>query len=313
MKKLLSIVLLMALPFSFAACEGNQTQISSDVSSEVVSSDETESMDDSSPDSSEETVYVPSGNEDRIRIVEWNLLATYYGGSSPALRIGGIDHMLKTYEPDICGFVECCDKWRLSLRGSKAYNENYSIVYNEKATSYRTTGMDAVVYRKDKYKHIEHGGYIYNDGRGDERGFTWAVLEEIANGRRILVVVTILAPEDNAVQTRVTEMEQLTEQIAELRKTHNYPLILLGDFNACDDEPGMAELMENNNVYMTRTAAENVLRDTNTIGGAERGWIIDFTFVDKDYFYPLTYSTMEDEVEGTSDHHPSYSDLLWKE
>ena len=260
-----------------------------------------------------ETVYVPTGNEDKIRIVEWNLLATYYGGSSPALRIGGIDHMLKTYEPDICGFVECCDKWRLSLRGSKAYNENYSIVYNEKATSYRTTGMDAVVYRKDKYKHIEHGGYIYNDGRGDERGFTWAVLEEIANGRRILVVVTILAPEDNAVQTRVTEMEQLTEQIAEIRKTHNYPLILLGDFNACDDEPGMAELMANNNVAMTRTEAENILRDTNTIGKADRGWIIDFTFADKEYFYPLTYSTMEDKVEGTSDHHPSYSDLLWKE
>ena len=311
MKKWLSIILLMALPFSFASCGNTTTQTTSDTPSQAASSQEESTQETSSELA--ETVYVPTGNEDKIRIVEWNLLATYYGGSSPALRIGGIDHMLKTYEPDICGFVECCDKWRLSLRGSKAYNENYSIVYNEKATSYRTTGMDAVVYRKDKYKHIEHGGYIYNDGRGDERGFTWAVLEEIANGRRILVVVTILAPEDNAVQTRVTEMEQLTEQIAEIRKTHNYPLILLGDFNACDDEPGMAELMANNNVAMTRTEAENILRDTNTIGKADRGWIIDFTFADKDYFYPLTYSTMEDEVEGTSDHHPSYSDLLWKE
>ena len=310
MKKLLTVILLMAMPFAFAACGASQGQ--NDGYSQIVSQ-EPASEDASVPDASEETAYVPSGNEDKIRIVEWNLLATYYGGSSPVQRIGGVNHMLKTYEPDICGFVECCDKWRLSLRGSTAYNESYAIVYNEKATNYRTTGMDAIVYRKDKYSHVEHGGYIYNDGRGDERGFTWAVLEEIENGRRILVVVTILAPEDNAVQTRVTEMEQLTQQISQIRKTHNYPLILLGDFNACDYEPGMAELMANNNVAMTRTDAENVIVDGNTIGRGDRGWIIDFTFADKDYFYPLTYSTMEDEVEGTSDHHPSYSDLLWKE
>lgn len=306
-------MLLLALPFSFAGCQENPAQISSDASSQVVSTEETSSEEVSATDSSDEPAYVPSGNEDKIRIVEWNLLATYYGGADPMTRISGVDQMLKNYEPDICGFVECCDKWRIALRASEAFRNNYSIVYNEKGTAWRTTGMDAVVYRKDKYKHIEHGGYIYNDGRGDERGFTWAVLEEIENGRRILVVVTILAPEDNAVQTRVTEMEELTEQIAELRKTHNYPLILLGDFNACDYEPGMAELMANNNVAMTRTDAENIILDANTIGSGERGWIIDFTFADKDYFYPLNYSIIEDEVKGTSDHHPSYSDLLWKE
>ncbi len=315
MKKLLSVLLLMALPFSFAGCEGDSAQTQSDVSSEIVASqEETSSEATSTTDSSTESVYVPSGNEDKLRIVEWNVLATYYGGSDPMKRVQGIDQMLTTYEPDICGFVECCDKWRLALRVNETFRNNYSLIYNEKATVYRTTGMDAIVYRKDKYKEVTHGGYVYkNDGRSDERGFTWAVLEEIENGRRILVVVTILAPDDNAVQTRVLEMEELTEQIAELKKTYDYPLLLLGDFNACDYEPGMAELMANNNVAMTRTDAENVLADGNTIGRGDRGWIIDFTFADKDYFYPLTYSTMEDEVEGTSDHHPSYSDLLWKE
>lgn len=312
MKKWLSIILLVALPFSFASCGNTTTQTPSDTPPQATSSQEESSKETSSEPV--ENLYVPTGNEDKIRIVEWNLLATYYGGSNPVERAGGVDQMLKNYEPDVCGFVECCDKWRIALRTSEAFRNNYAVIFNEKATAWRTTGMDAVVYRRDKYKEITHGGHVFErDGRDDERGFTWAVLEEIENGRRILVVVTILAPEDNAVQTRVNEMEELTEQIAEIRKTHNYPLILLGDFNACDDEPGIAELMANNNIAMTRTEAENILRDTNTIGGEERGWIIDFTFADKEYFYPLTYSTMEDEVEGTSDHHPSYSDLLWKE
>ncbi len=254
--------------------------------------------------------FIPTGDEDMLRIVEWNLLSPEVGASDPKTRFDGVEEMFETYKPDICGFCECCTRWRDALENYDYIDENYALVYNEFATYYRATAMCVVVYRKDKFKEIDHGGALFTrDGRSDERGLNWVALEEIETGRKILVAMTHLAP-DGPDEVRAIEMEELTEQIAEVRQIYNYPLIVIGDFNAYAEDMGMDEFQTNNNVAMTRTAADNVIVDGPTCGGK---WIIDFTFADKRFFHVLNYSTIDGEPENVSDHNPSYSDLLWKE
>lgn len=255
--------------------------------------------------------FVPTGDEDSLRIVEWNLLSPKVGASDPKTRFDGVEYMFETYQPDICGFLECCNQWRDALTEYDYFAENYKLIYNEFASYYRATSMCVVVYRKDKFKEIDHGGALFTrDGRGDERGLTWAALEELETGRKILVAMTHLAP-DGPDSVRAIEMEELTEQMAEVRQTYNYPLIVIGDFNAYPEDEGMDEFQTRNNIAMTRTAADNVIVDGPTCGGK---WIIDYTFTDKRFFHVLNYSTTEDDViKEVSDHNASYSDVLWKE
>ena len=253
--------------------------------------------------------FVPTGDEDSLRVVEWNLLSPEIGASEPETRFEGVEYLFENYNPDICGLVECCHRWRDALEGYDYFAENYALIYDEFASYYRATGMSVVAYRKDKFKEIDHGGTLFTrDGRTDERGIMWAALEEIESGRKFIVAITHLAP-DGADEVREIEMEEFTEQMAEIRQIYNYPLLVIGDFNAYPEDIGMAEFQVNNNVAMTRTEAENIIADGPTCGR----WIIDYTFADKRFFYPLNYSTIDGTPAEVSDHNPSYSDLLWKD
>lgn len=144
--------------------------------------------------------------------------------------------LIQDYRPDICTIQECSPD--TTRKVEDALPLILSDVYGEACSHEAERNFNAIFYRKDQYLEIESGYHVYDgcEGRpgGRSKAVTWAVLERIADGKRIGVACTHfwfkhLSEEDDLL--RLQNAKELEKICRQMQERYDVPVIVAGDFN----------------------------------------------------------------------------------
>lgn len=189
-----------------------------------------------------------------IRFVTNNILQQYIKPSwnRQADLIGGFLLM----DADIYALQECDGSyWHKTYKLNEELEKmGYAVVTDNLNT------VNPIFYKADKFKLIEGGFKTYNvEGaeKKQERWYSYAVLEEKASGKMLIVMSThfIAGSSTDFLEThRQTCAKEIPTFTAELQKKYpNAPVIIGGDFNStCETES-----------YKILSAAFNSARESN--------------------------------------------------
>ncbi|MDQ7993182.1 MAG: endonuclease/exonuclease/phosphatase family protein [Propionicimonas sp.] len=180
--------------------------------------------------------------------------------------------------PDIIGFQENEGPDRLpqqhlaGLLGDYAWAEPGSPV--------------PIAVRADSFRVVESGVTDLESGpracrsgdRTDGRQVTWALVEEIATGRRLWVFNTHLHPFDTArcAAMRAENVDRLLAVVAERNPDGELPHLVIGDFNAFGDErrSGFRHHLDAMAAAGMVDSHEIAAEDTSDVpGAASAGWM----------------------------------------
>lgn len=184
------------------------------------------------------SVNIPERDDpNAIRFVTNNILQQYISPSWNRLAdiIGGFSLM----DADIYALQECDGSyWHKTYK----LNEELAKMGYEVVTDNLNT-VNPIFYKADKFKLIEGGYKTYSvEGveKKQERWYSYAVLEEKATGKQLIVLSThfIAGSSDFLENHRQTCAKELPTFTAELQKKYpSAPVIIGGDFNSnCNTE-----------------------------------------------------------------------------
>ena len=140
--------------------------------------------------------------------------------------------VLTVLKPDVIGLQECSANSRGSSSvvptlAKYSYAEVAVTVTNSNKINYTP-----LFYNKDRLKVIDSGYHPYSDGANDKsKSITWAVFEDISNGKRFAVCSTHFYYKAEAEAARILDAEQLLEVNRSIVQKYNCPVISGGDLN----------------------------------------------------------------------------------
>jgi len=169
-----------------------------------------------------------------MRIYDQNVWGNYNSENRIANRNSLIVGLIHKYLPDICCFQECNPS--TSRAGDKDIQLLLKDQYEEACPEKSKLNFTPVFYRRDTIKLIENG-YVLFEGLNDRnsKSFTWALLEEISSGKRMIAVSFHFwwkwESEIDELQ-RCENARVINEYCKELKSKYGVPVILCGDLNS---------------------------------------------------------------------------------
>jgi len=228
-------------------------------------------------------------------------------------RIERVLKMIGNYLPDTFGVQEATHRWITTI--DKEFGEMYGWV-GEGRDGGSSGEYSAIFYNKSKFSVLDSGTKWLSDtpdkvSKVEEsslnRVFTYALLERLADGMRIMVVNTHF--EHTSDTARERQAEVLREFLLEY--TDEYPLVLTGDFNTTYNTEAFRIVTEGGVTDSMSIAAETEPGATFTSFGSANS-IIDFIFVTERNITVSSYRVCNEKIDGDfpSDHHPVFIEYV---
>jgi len=185
----------------------------------------------------------------------------------------------------------------------KAQDEQCPIFYNTNTLTlkeYGTFGINPAWYGLTSYV---------------PRICTWGLFEEKATSKKFYVYNVHL---DNTSSVfRYNQLELVLTDIK--RRTHDQPVILMGDFNANmfvkGADMGLVQQLADAHLFLAKSIAQTISGPTQTRTGwdCEQLKMIDHIFMRSEQSQVLNYVVVENEVNDVmiSDHRPVYTDIAF--
>ena len=232
-------------------------------------------------------------------------------------------------DPDIMMFQEVDELW---FTVHKLVNNMKSIGYSYASKSSLATLSSAIFYKTSKFKLLETDSIIYDSsmlpgGPLEGRRYTYAVLEEKATGKQVVVTSTHFVWSISGVSTEVCELyrQESAKQLVAFSESirAKYPgavVIMGGDYNA--NLESEAHRIMTDSLLSARDTAEKQLnmKFTTSLSGVgkrpQRGnppSVIDHIFYTKEGLTAKRYEVVVSRYSyAYSDHVPVLVDFEWK-
>ena len=246
-----------------------------------------------------------SFNAEPLKAMSFNV----YCNDFTSVRIKRVVTMIRNYLPDTVGVQEATTNWMHTL--NKQLGDVYEFV-GEGRDGGSSGEHSGIGYKKSVYKLIETDTLWLSDtpekvSRVPEsslnRVFTYALLERISDGVRVMVVNTHFEHTSDAARERQAEV-----LAGYLRQWSEYPLILTGDFNT---KPGTKayDIVRSGGVENASSISENFTSPASTATYNNYGKsnsLIDFVFTNQNSVVITDYRVCSEQIDGNfpSDHLP---------
>ena len=250
-----------------------------------------------------------------MRIVTYNLRLDVIedGVNSFSHRRGLVIEKLLTEMPEVIGFQEALPSMNDFL---KKRLSGYTVVGCGRGKDYQDE-HNPIAFRSDRYEliHLDVSwlsetpyvpGSRFKVQSICPRIITHAILRPVDTGEPFHVYNTHLDHESS--DARILGAKRLLEKMAADQKTHPFPLMLTGDFNAVPDSP---------EIQLLKTDAFGLTDQTENIGTTWHNWGRS-NFEQIDYIFTRGFSGIcapqkwKDELNGVylSDHYPVEVELV---
>lgn len=251
-----------------------------------------------------------SGTE--LRVLSYNILARRWGRAMRKVeeRAPEITEIIRTIAPDVGGLQELDPIWYQLL-------ESRIKPWKFAGKPGRST-MCAVIYNSNKFRQLDGGLMPFTDSM--IRCLRWALLQEIASGRKLLVTNTHW---DLTVPKRMKNSELMVKYIKELQKSFTgVPICSTGDFNSQLPHKEYQYLLKNSSLQDAVATAEAVensdmasyhdprkkLRKPN-----QKRKHIDHILFTPDFRVLSCKLVLGDLLWDASDHLPVVADVIYKQ
>ncbi len=135
-------------------------------------------------------------------------------------------------QPDVIGLQECSANSRGSSSLVTTLSKYGYLEVNVKATNKKKLNFTPLFYNKDRLKVVDSGYHLYADGQNDQsKSITWAVFEDLTNGKKFAVCSTHYSWKSEAEAARIKDSEQLLKLANTIAQKHNCPVVAGGDLN----------------------------------------------------------------------------------
>lgn len=227
--------------------------------------------------------------------------------------------LINDHNADVLGLQEALDgQIREILAGAPGY-----AVIGVGRDDGRTRGeYTAILYRADRFSVDDAGTFWLSDtpdevasvtwGNSITRICTWARLVELESGRGVYVFNAHLDHVSQPSRERSTEL--IAERVIH-RDVADDPVVVIGDFNAGEQNPAMLSLLQSEaahlvNAFREARPDEEVVGTLNGFQGRADGEMIDHVLVSKD-FVVVAAGIDRTHRDGRypSDHFPVWADL----
>lgn len=216
-----------------------------------------------------------------------------------------VDMVLK-YLPDTVGFQETDLAWLKSLEAGIGSIYDY---VGEGRNGGDGGEYNPIFYNRSKFKLIESDTKWLSDTPNIvskyaesslNRIYTYALLERISDGRRIMVINTHLDHKSGEARTK-----QIKVLIEFAKSRGDHPVIISGDFNA-EITSGVYSTMVSSGFSDSSTVAMQSQTAATFTSFGTKNKIIDFIFVTPKLLNVIKYSVCSEKINGDypSDHHP---------
>lgn len=204
-----------------------------------------------------------------VRIMSSNIWGDYFGNEI-AVREDQLFDTFERYAPDVLGMQEATKNWRLSAL-FRNLAKDYEFVDTGAFTDANYTPL---VYRRDFFTLADSGFKLFENTPDKSKGFTWAVLEHKATGRKFGALSThwwwknIGKEDDDAL--RVSNAAEVTKLARSIAEKYGIPVFAFGDFNSRYACPSLAYLRENGWKFAQEEAEVTMMVSTHH-GDPKRG------------------------------------------
>ncbi|MBQ2724224.1 MAG: endonuclease/exonuclease/phosphatase family protein [Clostridia bacterium] len=249
----------------------------------------------------------PEPDYDVMSAMSFNVLY-----KDPENRYERVVKIIGNYSPDTFGVQEAAPMWMTLL--NRELKDTYAYVGNGRDGG--TQGeYNAIFYKKDKFTLIESGTRYLTDTPKRKskvpesslnRIYTYALLEKISDGEKILFVNTHFDHTSDIARTK--QAKHLAEFLLEYSE---YPIVLTGDFNTASGSAAYEEILEGGVENSMNLASEKEPGSTYTNYGKSKS-VIDFIFVTEEDIVVNSCRVCGEKIDGEypSDHHPVYIEYV---
>lgn len=256
-----------------------------------------------------------------MRIMTMNIWGDYFN-NPVEIRKDGIVKTIKKYSPDILGVQEITNGWYNSDLFSDI-GDKYILVEGVKGN------FTPLLYKKERFDLIERGWELFVETPDPSKSFTWAVLREKQNQKKIAVINAHLWWMDRNVEDdmlRAKNARQLFEAMENLKNKYNIQVFAFGDFNCKEGSLAMKFLESKgiNSSYKLAVTSSNVsshhgdpvLGDDGKYHGTktenDSSHSIDHIVTYEKDAWISEYKVVEDKsILDATDHSPVYIDFLF--
>ena len=221
-------------------------------------------------------------------------------------RVRRVITIINNYSPDTIGFQEASPNWMSILRSN--LGRTYAYV-GEGRDGGSSGEHNPIFYRADRFKLLDSGTRWLSDTPSVKskyaesslnRIYTFALLERISDGRKMMVVNTHF--DHKSGEARQKQAKVLVEF---LKTQFGYPVILTGDFNGSASSAEYSTIINSGMTNSMNIAATAEAAPTFTSYGSASS-TIDFIFVIRNKTEVSFYRVCNEMIDGNwpSDHHP---------
>lgn len=221
-------------------------------------------------------------------------------------RTARVVNMVLKYLPDTVGFQETDFAWIKSLKAGIGSIYDY---VGEGRNGGDGGEYNPIFYNRSKFRLIESDTKWLSDTpdivskypeSSLNRIYTYALLERISDGRRIMVINTHLDHKSGEARTK-----QINVLIEFAKSCGDYPILISGDFNS-EVTSGVYSTMQSSGFSDSSTVAMQAQTAATFTSFGTKNKIIDFIFVTPKLLNVTKYSVCGEKIDGDypSDHHP---------
>lgn len=257
-------------------------------------------------------VWAPNNtNAQLFNINKGNMTAmtfNVYCGSFNTTRTNRVLSMMKSYTPDTIGIQEATPSWMTFLKNNLGGTYGFVGLGREGGSKGEHS---AILYNKHIFKLVDSGTRwlsntptVVSKFSDSEyiRIFSYALLERIDDGEKILVVNTHIEYTNDAIR-----IKQLGVLYNFLKSYGDYPTILTGDLNTTPGSATYNNIIANGFVDSAKSAKTRHEAATFTNYGSDNR-VLDYVLTSASDFSVSYYKVCNEKINGSfpSDHHPAF-------
>ncbi len=213
-----------------------------------------------------------------LRVLTYNILADYWNHKPQiAPRAPIVAETILHLKPDVVGLQEAQKEWYLALEDKIA---PYRFVTQKDPADQKVNPSCNILYDAARYRQLDGGIRPFLDRW--IRCFHWALLEEKATGKRLIVANTHWSLTEAA---RIKSAKRMAGFIAELRVQYGVPIVCTGDYNATVKSPSFRTLI-----------AESGFRDAMTTAPVTENHDL------RSYYWPVLLTSPQKGLHEHIDH-----------
>ncbi|WP_101690476.1 endonuclease/exonuclease/phosphatase family protein [Dysgonomonas massiliensis] len=232
--------------------------------------------------------------------------------------------IIKNYDADIIGAQEVCPNQMQDLKDRLPEYAAIGVGREDGTNGPNSGESSPLFYKKDKFKELKSGTFWLSEtpdvpsmgwDAACRRVATWAVLEDIASGKKFFTVNTHL--DHVGQEARIKGVTLMLEKAIE--EAEGYPVILTGDFNSTPTSDVVKYIIDESTPHSladSRSLAKNKIDKAGTFHNfgklsSDQQEYIDYIFVSKGTEVDK-YEVIDDKLDGIflSDHNPVFAKII---